>query len=200
MKGLGNIKTLIGRKMGPLPLGAWIIVLAGGMLIAYFINKRTGGIGGGGSSDDSESESDSGFSSDSDSDYGENITGGLLGSQGAASNPSLGGVIVVNPNPAQTGSPVSLPPVRVAQPPSVRKPALTAPRKDSRGSGGSGGSGAGGGGKVYTVKHGDNLWALAQRFYGDGSQWHRILAANPKIKANNRYGYMIYSGTKLRIP
>ena len=27
---------------------------------------------------------------------------------------------------------------------------------------------------LYTVQPGDSLFAIAQRFYGDGNQWHRI--------------------------
>lgn len=31
---------------------------------------------------------------------------------------------------------------------------------------------------IYTVKTGDDLWSLAERFYGDGGQWRRIAEAN----------------------
>ena len=27
---------------------------------------------------------------------------------------------------------------------------------------------------IHTVQPGDSLFAIAQRFYGDGNQWHRI--------------------------
>lgn len=33
----------------------------------------------------------------------------------------------------------------------------------------------------YTVRRGDDLWSLAERFYGDGLAWSRIVAANPLI-------------------
>lgn len=32
--------------------------------------------------------------------------------------------------------------------------------------------------QTYTVQEGDSLWAIAERFYGDGSQWNRIAEAN----------------------
>lgn len=33
----------------------------------------------------------------------------------------------------------------------------------------------------YTVQRGDDLWSLAEQFYGDGREWTRIVAANPII-------------------
>lgn len=33
----------------------------------------------------------------------------------------------------------------------------------------------------YTVQRGDDLWTLAERFYGEGREWRRIAAANPKL-------------------
>jgi nucleoid-associated protein YgaU len=37
---------------------------------------------------------------------------------------------------------------------------------------------AAGSGTTYTVKSGDNLRKIAQRFYGDEMQWHKIRDAN----------------------
>ena len=34
------------------------------------------------------------------------------------------------------------------------------------------------GAQTYTVKAGDTLWAISERFYGEGSQWSRIHEAN----------------------
>lgn len=39
------------------------------------------------------------------------------------------------------------------------------------------------GGLRYTVRRGDDLWSIAERFYGDGLAWSRIVAANPMIAA-----------------
>ena len=39
-------------------------------------------------------------------------------------------------------------------------------------------------GKSYTVKKGDTLWSLAQRTYGDGKQYKKIVSANPSIKGD----------------
>lgn len=30
----------------------------------------------------------------------------------------------------------------------------------------------------YTVKSGDSLWKISEKFYGDGNQWRRIYEAN----------------------
>ena len=32
--------------------------------------------------------------------------------------------------------------------------------------------------ETYTVESGDSLWAISERFYGDGNQWNRIYEAN----------------------
>ncbi len=34
------------------------------------------------------------------------------------------------------------------------------------------------GGRTYTVERGDTLWAIAERFYGNGSLWTKIHEAN----------------------
>lgn len=52
-------------------------------------------------------------------------------------------------------------------------------------------------GKTYTVKSGDSLWAIAKKFYGNGSQYPKIYQANSgKIKNPN----LIYPGQILTIP
>jgi LysM repeat protein len=51
--------------------------------------------------------------------------------------------------------------------------------------------------KTYTVVSGDTLWAIAKRFYGNGSQYTKIANANKdKIKNPN----LIYPGQVLTIP
>lgn len=50
--------------------------------------------------------------------------------------------------------------------------------------------------KTHTVERGDTLWALAKRFYSDGSLYTKIAAANPAIKNPN----LIYVGQILTIP
>ena len=49
----------------------------------------------------------------------------------------------------------------------------------------------------YTVEAGDSLWAIAQRFYGDGNQWSRIYEANRDQLDNPD---TIQPGQVLRIP
>ena len=33
--------------------------------------------------------------------------------------------------------------------------------------------------KEHVVQAGDDLWSLAERYYGNGRQWRKIAAANP---------------------
>lgn len=50
---------------------------------------------------------------------------------------------------------------------------------------------------TYVVKSGDTLWAIAKKYYGNGSQYTKIFNANKdKIKNPN----LIYPGQKLTIP
>ena len=50
--------------------------------------------------------------------------------------------------------------------------------------------------KTYTVQSGDCLWNLAEKYYGDGSQYKKLAAANPEITNPN----LIYPGQVLTIP
>lgn len=67
--------------------------------------------------------------------------------------------------------------------------------------------------KTYTVKTGDNLYNLAKRFYGSGSQYIKLYNANKSVieKAAKKNGYVssshngiagwwIFTGTKLVVP
>ena len=50
---------------------------------------------------------------------------------------------------------------------------------------------------TYEVKKGDTLWAISERYYGNGSKYKAIVEANqPMIKNENE----IYPGQTLRIP
>ena len=51
--------------------------------------------------------------------------------------------------------------------------------------------------ELYTVKRGDTLWSIAHKFYGKGSQWHRIYEANrDKLPEPGR----LRAGMQLQIP
>lgn len=53
------------------------------------------------------------------------------------------------------------------------------------------------GGQSYTVVRGDTLWAIAERFYGEGNQWPRIHEANRGLIQDPD---MIQPGWVLTIP
>lgn len=51
--------------------------------------------------------------------------------------------------------------------------------------------------KTYTIKKGDTLWAIAKKYYGNGSQYTKIYNANKdKISNPNK----IYPGQVIKIP
>lgn len=58
--------------------------------------------------------------------------------------------------------------------------------------------------RTYTVKWGDCPWTLAEKYYGDGTKWPKIIDANQWLKdRNNKLGvvyYMLYVGDELTIP
>lgn len=73
----------------------------------------------------------------------------------------------------------------------------------------SSGSASGGSGQTYTVKKGDTLWGIAQRFYGSGAKYGTIYNANQSVieatakrygKSSSSGGHWIYPGTSLVIP
>ena len=51
--------------------------------------------------------------------------------------------------------------------------------------------------EYYVIKSGDTLSAIAQHFYGKGSEWPRIFEANREVIKN---ADLIYPGQKIRIP
>lgn len=52
-------------------------------------------------------------------------------------------------------------------------------------------------GTYHTVINGDNLYAIAQRYYGNGDQWRLIRDANPRLVLDNG---AIMLGSRLLIP
>lgn len=61
----------------------------------------------------------------------------------------------------------------------------------------------------YTIKEGDNLWSISQKFYGTGTKWNIIYNANKEIieqtakkygRSSSDNGHWIYPGVTLTIP
>ncbi|MCC7105192.1 MAG: LysM peptidoglycan-binding domain-containing protein, partial [Chloroflexi bacterium] len=52
--------------------------------------------------------------------------------------------------------------------------------------------------RTYTVEAGDTLGSIAQKMYGDSSQWRKIYDANRSAIGDNPDAVKI--GTQLRIP
>lgn len=48
----------------------------------------------------------------------------------------------------------------------------------------------------HVVKSGETLWKIAQQHYGNGSLYHRLIAANPSITNPN----LIHPGDVIRVP
>ena len=53
-------------------------------------------------------------------------------------------------------------------------------------------------GRHHVVRAGDDLWSLAERYYGDGRDWRKIAAANPKVLTGGPDRLQI--GWRLKIP
>ena len=62
--------------------------------------------------------------------------------------------------------------------------------------------------KTYTIRSGDTLWGIAQKYLGKGSQWEVIYNANKTIieqtaqkygKSSSNHGWWIYPGVTLTI-
>jgi LysM repeat protein len=51
--------------------------------------------------------------------------------------------------------------------------------------------------RTYTVRHGDSLYAIAQRFYGHGRYWHWLYHAN---QSKIRHPDLIFAGQVLAVP
>jgi nucleoid-associated protein YgaU len=52
--------------------------------------------------------------------------------------------------------------------------------------------------KIYTVRPGDSLWTIAERVFGNGEEFPKLIAANPgKVKHRNS---VVLPGDRLVIP
>ena len=51
--------------------------------------------------------------------------------------------------------------------------------------------------KYYVIEKGDSLWEIADKFYGNGSEYKKILAENLEVIKD---ADLIFPGQKIRIP
>jgi WXG100 family type VII secretion target len=100
----------------------------------------------------------------------------LKGPSNTALNPFTSGRMP--PPPAFPGHPVAAPGTAPAPPPPPPPPPVV-------------------GGGTYRVRPGDNLWAIAQRTYGDGELWKVIHRANMQVGADPN---VIHAGDLLHLP
>lgn len=62
---------------------------------------------------------------------------------------------------------------------------------------------------IHTVKSGDTLWSISQKYYYTGTDWKKIYNANKEIieqtakkhgKSSSNNGHWIYPGIRLKVP
>ena len=51
--------------------------------------------------------------------------------------------------------------------------------------------------KYYVIEKGDSLWEIADKFYGNGSEYKKILTENLEVIKD---ADLIFPGQKIRIP
>lgn len=99
---------------------------------------------------------------------------------------------------------LNVPSVKVST--KVKSSIKTRPKPAAKSSGSSGGSS---GGSSYTIKSNDTLWAIATRYYGNGTQYMKIYNANSSVIestakkhgfSSSQQGHWIFPGTQLTIP
>lgn len=210
----------LGQQVGPLPLGAWIVVVGGGLGIAYYTRKSgggstepetvedtstepgvgTGATGGWMSTQPPASTTPADTTPTTNEEWGQKAINGLI-AKGysptladsairkylAAESLSVSEYTVIGlaltlygsppsplppsgQNPPGT-TPIPKPPTSVPKPtkpapkPPVKKPTTTTKKY-----------------RYYTVRKGDNLWNISKKYYGTGTRFGSIYAANRKGK------------------
>lgn len=202
----------LGPKIGPLPLGAWVVVIGAGVYVGH--RRKAAQAAAGDSATDTEGTDGAGASSSSSA---ESIPDTTVDSTGVPSemepdNINDGGSSVpVQPVTVTVVLPAAPTPTRSAPwiVPAVPRPAHTpvertlakpTPTKRPRATPKTGHA------KTYTVRSGDTLSAIGARA---GVDWHAVYATNKATieaaakahgKTNSDGGHWIYPGTVLRLP
>ena len=201
---MSSLTASLTKQVGPMPLGAWLLVGAGGLFIAYRSHGAPdapdvpagdplpvgGGYGGGGASA-------------IDSWDGAAV---VLSPVFQLPSPTVN-VNVATPVPSKTPAPKSWMPVptpRVASPvtgPSYHKAPTPAPKPAAAPAKAAPAT-------SYTVKAGDTLWGIAGKVLGNPLRWPGIYAQNTATieaaakahgHASSSGGRWIFPGTVLRV-
>lgn len=176
-----SVSAALARQVGPLPLGVWLLVGAGGLWIA---RTRGDGIDGKDGADGTVQQVPVPVGAIASPDG----SGGYVYDGGAA---TVGGTVVVPNVPTQTPPPSTAPkPVVTAPRPTPTPPPPTAPIVTH---------------VYYVVRSGDTLSAIAARYHMSTATLYlrnRTVieaAARAHGRTSSESGHWIYPGTRLMI-
>jgi nucleoid-associated protein YgaU len=175
-KFLKNIK--LNEESISMVLGAIVIVIVGILIVNYFKDK-----GGNGTITETSSQTNAVASNEHVVVKGETLWSIAEDSFGSGYN----WVDIKSANSLKTetieiGQKLTIPEVTPREPTSTKKVATIANAQTISGS-------------TYTVVHGDTLWNIAVRAYGDGYKWSEIAHENKLVNPN-----IIHTGNILVLP
>lgn len=173
-----SLGATLSKKVGPMPLGAWLLVGSGGLYMAY---RQKGA---------EAAPAPAGDSLPTGGGYGATST---FDGAPVVLSPVIQ---ITTPVPPKTGGPTIMP-VPTPKPKPTPAPRLPAPKGTKPKPSTS---------RRYVVKSGDTLWSIAQRQLGNGLRWTTIYALNKSVidteaKKHGKPGggHWIFPGTELRL-